>query len=115
MGMTVIEQTEQEQQRNVALARANQVRTARRRMREQTKAGDLDLGDVLLAPPDVLDTMSVGDVIQWAPGIGEWRMQRLVAGLARPNAKLAHLGDTTRRRIVERLRDGGEWNAYRPL
>lgn len=107
--------TEQERQRSVALARANEIRTARKVIREQAKEGIVDVGELLLLPPDVLDTMKVGDVIQWAPGIGEWRMKRILAGLARSNAKVSHLGIATRRRIVERLREGGEWNAYQPL
>lgn len=112
--MVVMVGEQQEQQRNVALARANEIRTARKLMREQAKLGVLDVGEILLAPPEELGTMRVGDVIQWTPGIGEWRMKRIIAGLTRSNVKMCHLGEGTRRRLVERLREGGEFNAYTP-
>jgi hypothetical protein len=102
-------------QRNAALKRANEIRTTRKNMREEAKEHRLDVGDVLLAPPAVLDTAKIGDIVMWVPGVGEWRMKRILHGLARPNVKVSHLGEATRRRIVDRLRDGCEWNAYHPL
>jgi hypothetical protein len=114
MMMTVHDMPQQQHQRNLALARANKVRTARKVMREQAKAGELDVCEVLMDPPATIDTARIDDVVMWAPGIGGWRTKRILSGLARSDAKVSHLGQATRSRIVERLRaslDGAAWDA----
>jgi hypothetical protein len=117
MMMTAVEVVRGNEQRNLALARANEVRTARATMKGRAKAGELDVCEVLMDPPSTLDTARIGDVVKWAPGIGDWRAKRILNGLARSNAKLEHLGDATRQRIATRLSfqlNGGEWNGYTP-
>lgn len=98
------------EQRHRALQRANAVRTARRMLKEQAKAGEVDVGQLILDPPATLDTAKIGDVVLYAPGIGDWRQMRILVGLARPTARLEMLGIKTRERIVGRLRafDEGE-------
>jgi hypothetical protein len=118
MMMMAVSEVSSNEQRNLALVRANQVRTARATMKGQAKAGELDVCAVLRDPPSTILTANVGDVVKWAPGIGDWRAKRILNGLARANAKVSHLGEATRQRIASRLSDylddGGEWNGYTP-
>jgi hypothetical protein len=116
--MMAVSEVVSNEQRNMALLRANEVRTARARMKGEAKAGELDVCAVLIDPPSTVLTAKVGDVVKWAPGIGDWRAKRILNGLARANARMSHLGEATRQRIASRLSfyldDGGEWNGYTP-
>lgn len=92
-------------QRQLALAQANRIRSARARMKEQIKAGELDVCDLILEPPAVLASAQIGDVVEWAPGIGRWRAQKILGGVVRTAARMESLGDFTRRRVVDRIHE----------
>lgn len=94
-------------QRKTALKRANRIRSARAQMKEQIKSGELDICDLILDPPDDLVSATIGEVVEWAPGIGRWRSTKVLTGVVRPTVRMGELGDYTRQRIVSRVREWG--------
>jgi hypothetical protein len=100
------------EQRRAALKRANRVRYARAELKRQIVAGEVDLAELVLDPPEIMLSAKIGDVLEWGYGIGRWRAQRILAGgvpgrppVARANARLEHLSAPTRARIAEAVRE----------
>lgn len=92
-------------QRQAALKSANRIRFRRADAKAEIKRGELDLAELLLAPPEWMLTAKIGDVVLWEPGVGRWRAGRILSGLATPAARVERLGEPTRRRIATRLRE----------
>jgi hypothetical protein len=91
-------------QRDRALQKANEVRVARKELKEQIKAGERTVVDIIESPPAYLSTAPIGDVVMWEPGIGRWRAGKVINGLARMSTPVDRLSPKTRQRIAERLR-----------
>lgn len=96
------------QQRERALQEANRVRTQRATIKRQLAAGEVDLTELVLEPPEEIYTVKIGSLLEWAPGIGPFRASKiLMGGYGSPgvgrNVKVEHLSHSTRRRIVERI------------
>jgi hypothetical protein len=66
-------------QRREALLKANGVRTARAEIKRQLAEGEITLELLLQEPPDAIHNASLGEVLEWAPGIGKWRSGRILA------------------------------------
>lgn len=91
-------------QRERALRKANEVRVARKELKERIKAGELTVVDIIESPPTYLSTAPIGDVVMWEPGIGRWRAGKVINGLARMSTPVEALSPKTRTRIAERIR-----------
>ena len=68
-----------EHQRREALAGANQVRTARSRLKEQLKRKEVSLTSLVADCPFYLATAKVTDLLQALPGYGPLRADKLLA------------------------------------
>lgn len=105
MGM----QTEaQVAQRMSALQEANRVRIARARIKEQLLAGEVELVELVLAPPEDIFTVKIGDLLEWAPGIGPFRAGKILNGgfgkqIVGRSVAVEHLSAATRARVCERI------------
>jgi hypothetical protein len=65
-------------QRLDALARANEVRSRRAALKAGLKRGDVNICDVLAAPPDYLLTAKVLDLLMAAPKRGRVKSARIL-------------------------------------
>lgn len=98
----------QRQQRQTALTRANSVRTQRAEIKRELASGELSLAALLNDPPEVILNASIGDVLEWLPGIGRWRCQRILSpGAGSPGVgrmvAVAHLSAASKARILTRF------------
>lgn len=105
----------QRQQRREALLRANKVRTARAEIKRQLADCEVTLAELLDDPPPAILNAPIGDVLEWAPGIGRWRSGRiLAAGTGSPGVgrmvHIEHLSDASKGRILARYE---EWVPFR--
>ena len=66
-------------QRREALAQANQVRSARGRLKEQLKRKEVSLTSLVADCPSYLATAKVTDLLQALPGYGPLRADKLLA------------------------------------
>ena len=87
-------------QQAAALTHANQVRTARARLRGQLRQRKHDapavLANLLINPPSYMTTLPIGDVLAWLPGWGE-RTVAQVLGRHSVNPLAAITGERTTR------------------
>lgn len=91
-------------QRKAALGRANEVRTARKEIKEQLAHGELELAELIQHPPEEVETAELGDVLMWMPGIGRTRVRKIVADSSvTRNVLMGHLSYATRLRISASL------------
>lgn len=65
-------------QRLDALARANEVRSRRAALKADLKRGDIDIRDILLAPPEYMLTAKVIDLLMAAPKRGRIKSTRIM-------------------------------------
>lgn len=94
------------EQRRAALDRANEVRTARKEIKEQLANGELELTDLIQHPPVEVETAELGDVLMWMPGIGRTRVRKILAGGgASWSVLMGHLSYGTRARLSASLED----------
>lgn len=68
------------QQRMDALANANEVRTFRRKLKTDLKAGRKNVVDVLLDPPELIETMKVFDLLMATPKYGRVKVNKILSG-----------------------------------
>lgn len=67
-----------QQQRMDALRRANDIRSERARLKEQLRAGDLVITQVLIDPPSCVHTAKVLDLLLAVPKYGRVKANRLL-------------------------------------
>jgi hypothetical protein len=93
---------ESREQRLRALERANEVRSARARLKRELAAGTVELVQVLAAPPACMRTARVRDVLVVLPKIGSVKAGRILArcGIA-PAKTLAGLSDRQRGELIK--------------
>jgi hypothetical protein len=89
------------QQRMDALAIANEVRTRRAQLKRDLKAGRVDVLDLLLEPPEWIETMKVFDLLLAMPKVGRVKANK-VLGRARVSPSKT-LGGLTERQRMEVL------------
>src|SRR5215208_4483277 len=64
-------------QRMDALSRANQIRTRRAQLKRDLKAGRVSIQNVLLEPPDWVETAKVFDMMLAVPRNGRFRAKKV--------------------------------------
>jgi hypothetical protein len=115
MNAAMMVEDARKEQRQKALGRANTVRTKRAEIKRQMAEGELTLAELLYDPPAEVRNAEIGQVLEWAPGIGKYRASRILAGgPGSPGCgRMVHienLSQATRERILDRLE---EWVPYR--
>jgi hypothetical protein len=97
--------TRSPEQRLWALARANEVRLARARLKRDLAAGRVALAEVLSEPPACVEMAKVRELLLAVPGIGPAKADRAFAHCRIAEAKtVAGLSGRQRAALVELLR-----------
>lgn len=92
-------------QRREALEQANKIRTYRARLKRDIKAGRKSVHDLLLEPPEMIETMKVFDLILAAPAYGRTKVNKvLVHSRISPSKTIGGLTPRQRTEIVSMLR-----------
>jgi DNA uptake protein ComE-like DNA-binding protein len=92
------------EQRRRALAQANEVRSARATLKKQLAAGTIQLAQILAAPPAVLQTARLRDLLIAVPKIGPVKAARILAHCRIAHSKtLGGLTDRQRRELISLL------------
>jgi hypothetical protein len=92
-------------QRMDALARANEVRTARARLKRDLKAGRCSIDVLLLSPPEYLQTAKVFDMLLAVPKYGRVKVNKMLLGCRiSPSKTIGGLSERQRTELVALLR-----------
>ena len=92
-------------QRMDALQRANQIRTRRAQLKRDLKAGRTNIHDLLLDPPDYLETAKVFDMLLAVPKYGRVKVNKiLVQCRISPSKTIGGLSERQRTELVSMLR-----------
>lgn len=87
------------QQRMDALSIANHIRTYRAQLKKDLKAGRADLLDLMLDPPDELETMKIFELLMAVPKFGRVKVNKMLKmSRISPNRTI---GGLSRRQRVE--------------
>jgi hypothetical protein len=93
------------EQRLRALERANEVRTARAKLKQQLASGEIELVQILADPPACVRTARVRDVLLVVPKIGSARAGRILAQCRIAHSKtLDGLTDRQRGELINLFR-----------
>ena len=93
------------QQRMDALARANDIRTRRARLKKELKAGRVSIHDLLLEPPEYVETAKVFDMLLAVPKYGRVKVNKvLVQCRISPSKTIGGLSQRQRTELVSMLR-----------
>ena len=88
-----------------ALQRANQIRTRRAQLKRDLKAGRTSIHDLLLNPPDYLETAKVFDMLLAVPKYGRVKVNKiLVTCRISPSKTIGGLSERQRNELVGMLR-----------
>ena len=88
-----------------ALQRANQIRTRRAQLKRDLKAGRTKIHDLLLSPPDYLETAKVFDMLLAVPKYGRVKVNKiLVQCRISPSKTIGGLSERQRTELVVLLR-----------
>ena len=92
-------------QRMDALHRANDVRTKRAQLKRDLKGGRVSIHDLLLNPPDYLETAKVFDMLLAVPKYGRVKVNKiLVTCRISPSKTIGGLSERQRNELVGMLR-----------
>lgn len=92
-------------QRMDALQRANQIRTRRAQLKRDLKGGRTKIHDLLLDPPDYLETAKVFDMLLAVPKYGRVKANKvLVQCRISPSKTIGGLSERQRTELVSMLR-----------
>jgi S13-like H2TH domain len=92
-------------QRMEALARANEVRSARARLKRDLKAGRCAIDALLLAPPEYLETAKVFDMLLAVPKYGRVKVNKMLLGCRISSSKtIGGLSERQRAELIALLR-----------
>lgn len=92
-----------DEQRAVALRKANEVRVARAKLKERLKSGTLDAGEVLADPPAIIETMKLRELLQSVPKVGKVKATRILRATHTETLPVGRVSPCTRAEIVRRL------------
>ena len=93
------------EQRSEALARANEVRSARKHLKEQLKQREADLAALVADYPSFLATARISDLLLALPGYGPGKAGKLLSACRiSPSKTVAGLTARQRRELVEALK-----------
>ena len=92
-------------QRMEALARANDIRTRRAQLKRDLKAGRVGVHELLLSPPDYVETAKVFDMLLAVPKYGRVKVTK-VLNVCRisPSKTIGGLSQRQRTELVNMLR-----------
>ena len=92
-------------QRMDALQRANEIRTRRAQLKRDLKAGRVSIHDLLLTPPDYVETAKVFDMLLAVPKYGRVKVNKiLVTCRISPSKTIGGLSERQRNELVSLLR-----------
>src|SRR5213593_2468137 len=92
-------------QRMEALQRANEIRTRRAQLKRDLKAGRQPIHELLLAPPEYLETAKVFDLLLAVPKYGRVKVNKILAQCRiSPSKTVGGLSERQRRELVAFLR-----------
>src|SRR4051794_33532548 len=92
-------------QRMDALQRANQIRTRRAQLKRDLKADRSSIHDVLLAPPDWVETAKVFDMMLAVPKYGRVKVNKVLQTCRiSPSKTIGGLSERQRSELVTLLR-----------
>ena len=92
-------------QRMDALQRANEIRTRRAQLKRDLKGGRVSIHDLLLDPPDYLETAKVFDMLLAVPKYGRVKVNKiLVTCRISPSKTIGGLSERQRNELVSMLR-----------
>ena len=92
-------------QRMDALQRANEIRTRRASLKRDLKAGRTSIHELLLSPPDYLETAKVFDMLLAVPKYGRVKVNKiLVQCRISPSKTIGGLSERQRTELVGLLR-----------
>ena len=93
------------QQRMDALSRANDIRTRRARLKKDLKAGHTSIHDLLLDPPEYVETAKVFDMLLAVPKYGRVKVNKVLVGCRiSPSKTIGGLSQRQRTELVSMLR-----------
>jgi hypothetical protein len=92
-------------QRMDALQRANEIRTKRAKLKRELKAGQASIHDLLLEPPEYIETAKVFDLLLAVPKYGRVKVNKVLQ-LCRisPSKTIGGLSPRQRTELVSMLR-----------
>ena len=92
-------------QRMDALQRANEIRTRRAQLKRDLKGGRVSIQDLLLDPPDYLETAKAFDMLLAVPKYGRVKVNKiLVTCRISPSKTIGGLSERQRNELVGLLR-----------
>ena len=92
-------------QRMEALRRANEIRTARAQLKRDLKAGRRSIHDLLLEPPEYVETAKVFDMLLAVPKYGRVKVNRILTHCRiSPSKTIGGLSQRQRTELVQLLR-----------
>lgn len=88
-----------------ALAKANFVRTGRAKLKRDLKAGRASIHDLLLEPPEFIETMKLWDLLLSVPKYGRVKVNKMLQTIRVSPAKtVGGMSQRQRTELVSRLR-----------
>jgi hypothetical protein len=92
-------------QRMDALSKANDIRSRRAKLKRDLKAGRQPIHELLLEPPDYLETAKVFDLLLAVPKYGRVKVTKIL-GQCRisPSKTIGGLSERQRRELVDLMR-----------
>jgi hypothetical protein len=91
-------------QRREALGKANQVRTRRATLKRDLKAGRESIHNLLVAPPEYIETAKVFDMLLAVPKYGRVKVNKLLAQCRiSPSKTIGGLSERQREELVKLL------------
>ena len=92
-------------QRMEALKRANEIRTARAQLKRDLKAGRRSIHDLLLGPPEYVETAKVFDMLLAVPKYGRVKVNKVLQVCRiSPSKTIGGLSQRQRTELVSMLR-----------
>jgi|SRR5947209_9236006 len=92
-------------QRMEALQRANNIRTRRAKLKRDLKAGRQPIDELLLSPPEYLETAKVFDLLLAVPKYGRVKVNKILSHCKiSPSKTVGGLSERQRRELVAFLR-----------
>lgn len=88
-----------------ALKRANEIRTYRAQLKRDLKAGRRSIHDLLLAPPEMLETAKVFDLMLAVPKFGRVKVNKILqTARISPSKTVGGLSARQRAELVSMMR-----------
>jgi hypothetical protein len=88
-----------------ALSKANEIRIARARLKQQLRRGEARVEQILASPPECVGTAAVLDLLRAVPKIGPVRASRLLTtARVSQTTIIGALSERQRARLIDLLR-----------